>query len=132
MSLSASSALPRTRSRIIQRAARFYYLPQQMCFVGRMDGNPSFGYAAVRGPKLNLLRIEEQLSAAHLRLARVYVECPPYHEVIKRYDKATTVFMWTRHIGIARTTMAKGSSAARTSPCWLNCWARLRGSSFFP
>lgn len=75
----------------IQRAARFYYL-QQMCFVGRMDGNPSFGYAAVRGPKLNLLRIEEQLSAAHLRLARVYVECLPYHEVIKRYDKATTVF----------------------------------------
>lgn len=35
---------------------------------------------------------EEQLSAAHLRLARTYVECLPYHEVIKRYDKPETVF----------------------------------------
>ena len=75
----------------IQRAARFYYL-QQMCFGGRMDDRPTFGYAAVRGPKLNLLRIEEQLSAAHLRLARTYIECLPYHEVIKRYDKAGTLF----------------------------------------
>ena len=75
----------------IQRAARFYYL-QQMCFGGRMDDRPTFGYAAVRGPKLNLLRIEEQLSAAHLRLARTYIECLPYHEIIKRYDKAGTLF----------------------------------------
>lgn len=75
----------------IQRAARFYYL-QQMCFGGRMDDRPAFGYAAVRGPKLNLLRIEEQLSAAHLRLARVYVECLPYHEILKRYDKPETIF----------------------------------------
>lgn len=75
----------------IQRAARFYYL-QQSCFGGRMDDNPAFGYAAVRGPKLNLLRIEESLSEAHLRLARTYIECLPYHEVIKRYDKPTTLF----------------------------------------
>ena len=75
----------------IQRAARFYYI-QQSCFAGRMDDHPAFGYAAVRGPKLNLLRIEEYLSAAHLRLARVYLECLPYHEVIKRYDKSTTVY----------------------------------------
>lgn len=74
----------------IQRAARFYYI-QQSCFGGRLTG-PTFGYAAVRAPKLNLLRIEEQLSAAHLRLARTYVECLPYHEVIKRYDKPETVF----------------------------------------
>ena len=72
----------------IQRAARFYYLYylQQQCFGGRLT-TPSFGYAAVRGPKLNLLRIEETLSAAHLRLARAYVECLPYHEVIRRYAK---------------------------------------------
>lgn len=75
----------------IQRAARFYYL-QQSCFGGRMDDNPAFGYAAVRGPKLNLLRIEEQLSTAHLRLARTYIECLPYHEVIRRYDKPSTLF----------------------------------------
>ena len=74
----------------IQRAARFYYL-QQSCFGGRLT-SPSFGYASVRGPKLNLLRIEEQLSAAHLRLARTYVECLPYYEVISRYDKEGTLF----------------------------------------
>ena len=62
---------------------RGFIICSKCAFGGRMDGNPSFGYAAVRGPKLNLLRIEEQLSAAHLRLARVYVECLPYHEVIK-------------------------------------------------
>lgn len=74
----------------IQRAARFYYI-QQSCFGGRING-PTFGYAAVRAPKLNLLRIEETLSSAHLRLARTYIECLPYHEVIKRYDKPTTLF----------------------------------------
>ena len=74
----------------IQRAARFYYL-QPQCVGGRIT-NPSFGYAAVCGPKLNLLRIEETLSAAHLRLARAYVECLPYYEIIRRYDKPTTFF----------------------------------------
>ena len=74
----------------IQRSARFYYL-QQACFGGRI-ASPSFGYAATRGPKLNLLRIEEYLSAAHLRLARVYVECLPYAEVISRYDGPGTFF----------------------------------------
>ena len=74
----------------IQRAARFYYL-QQACFGGRIT-NPSFGYTATRASKLNLLRIEEYLSAAHLRLARVYVECLPYAEVIRRYDGPDTFF----------------------------------------
>ena len=74
----------------IQRSARFYYL-QQSCFGGIIH-KPTFGYAATRAPKLNLLRIEEQLSAAHLRLSRVYIECLPYAEVIKRYDRADTFF----------------------------------------
>jgi DNA adenine methylase len=39
-----------------------------------------------------LLRIEEYLSAAHLRLNRVYVECLPYAEVIRRYDGPDTFF----------------------------------------
>lgn len=74
----------------IQRSARFYYL-QQNCFGGKITG-PTFGYAATRAPKLNLLRIEEQLSAAHLRLSRVYVECLPYVEIIRRYDRPETFF----------------------------------------
>ena len=74
----------------IQRSARFYYL-QQMAFGGKIS-SMNFGYATTRAPKLNLLRIEEQLSAAHLRLARVYVECLPYAELIARYDKPDTFF----------------------------------------
>jgi DNA adenine methylase len=74
----------------IQRAAGFYYL-LQAGFGGRVV-NPSFGYGVMQGSKLNLLRIEEYLSAAHLRLARVYVECLPYAEVISRYDSQDTFF----------------------------------------
>ena len=74
----------------IQRAARFYYL-QQACFGGRI-ASPTFGYSLKRPSKLNLLRIEEYLSAAHLRLASVYVECLPYHELIRRYDGPDTFF----------------------------------------
>ncbi|WP_018609757.1 DNA adenine methylase, partial [Uliginosibacterium gangwonense] len=55
----------------IQRAARFYYL-QQHAFGGKVQGQ-SFG-TATTGPAINLCRIEENLSAAHLRLAGTYVE----------------------------------------------------------
>lgn len=75
----------------IQRLARFYYF-QQMCFSGSMDDKPTFGYAAARGPKLNLRRIEKQLSDAHLRLARTYIGRLTCYEVIKRYDKPATLF----------------------------------------
>jgi DNA adenine methylase len=56
----------------IQRAARFYYL-QQSAFGGKVDGQ-TFGTATTQPPGLNLLRIEESLSAAHLRLANTYIE----------------------------------------------------------
>jgi len=74
----------------IQRAARFYYL-QQACFGGKIVG-PTFGYSRTTPSKLNLLRIEEYLSAAHLRLARAYIECLPYADVITRYDGPETFF----------------------------------------
>jgi DNA adenine methylase len=75
----------------IQRAARFFYI-QQTCFGGRVH-NPTFGYSIrTRGHKLNLLRIEEELSAAHLRLTRVYIECLPYMDIINRYDSPETLF----------------------------------------
>ncbi|WP_208728339.1 DNA adenine methylase [Oceanidesulfovibrio indonesiensis] len=74
----------------IQRAARFYYV-QKMCFGGRIT-SPSFGASAMQPPRLNLLRMEEELSAAHLRLARVLVERLPFDEVIRKYDRPGTVF----------------------------------------
>lgn len=74
----------------IQRAARFYYL-HQSAFGGKIT-DQHFGYSPNRAPKMNLLRIEEYLSAAHLRLSRAYIECLPYSTVIEKYDRADTFF----------------------------------------
>lgn len=74
----------------IQRAARFYYL-QVNAFGGKVHGQ-SFGTATTTPPGLNLLRIEEHLSAAHLRLANVYVENSPWAECVERYDRPHTFF----------------------------------------
>ncbi|ROH88676.1 DNA adenine methylase [Stagnimonas aquatica] len=74
----------------IQRAARFYYL-QRNAFGGRVDGQ-SFGYATTSPPRLNLLRIEEELSAAHLRLSPAYIENLPWTGCLDRYDRPHSLF----------------------------------------
>jgi len=43
-------------------------------------------------PRINLLRIEEEPSEVHLRLARVQIENLPWQEFIKRYDREQTFF----------------------------------------
>ncbi|XQM38358.1 site-specific DNA-methyltransferase (adenine-specific) [Cupriavidus sp. H19C3] len=76
----------------IQRAARFYYL-QQNCFGGIVgDQNQTFGVATTAPPGLNLLRLEESLSAAHLRLASAYVENMDWKTWVERYDRPHTLF----------------------------------------
>lgn len=74
----------------IQRAARFFYL-QKLAFGGRVIGQ-TFGIGVGRAPSLNLLRIEEELSAAHVRLSRVTVEHLPWAECMRRYDATDTAF----------------------------------------
>ncbi|WP_374355107.1 DNA adenine methylase [Chitinimonas sp.] len=71
----------------IQRAARFFYL-QQHTFGARLEGQ-TYG-TATTGSVVNLLRIEETLSAAHLRLAGVNIENLPWQTVIERYDRPHT------------------------------------------
>jgi DNA adenine methylase len=73
----------------IQRAARFYYL-QHHAFGGKVEGQ-SFGTATTT-PSVNLLRIEESLSNAHLRLAGVHIENMPWHTCVERYDRPHTFF----------------------------------------
>lgn len=73
----------------IQRAARFYYL-QQHAFGGKVDGQ-TFG-TATTAPVVNLLRIEESLSAAHLRLGGVTVEHLSWLACMERYDRPHTLF----------------------------------------
>lgn len=74
----------------IQRAARFYYL-QKLCFGGKASGRV-FGTATTSGPRLNLLRIEEELSEVHLRLARCTVEHLPWRGCVEKYDRPHTFF----------------------------------------
>ncbi|WP_334037942.1 DNA adenine methylase [Burkholderia gladioli] len=74
----------------IQRAARFYYL-QKNCFGGKIAGQ-TFGTATTTPPGLNLLRLEEDLSAAHLRLASAFIERLDWAECIDRYDRPHTLF----------------------------------------
>ncbi len=74
----------------IQRAVRFYFL-LKAGFGSRVD-NPSFSISTLRNSNLNLLRTEEELSLAHLRLARVYIENMDYEKIISRFDKEHTFF----------------------------------------
>jgi DNA adenine methylase len=75
----------------IQRATRFYYLVRTG-YGSRIAGTPTFSIGPARPSNFNLLRIEEDLSQAHLRLARAYVENRPYQDVIARMDKPDTFF----------------------------------------
>lgn len=73
----------------IQRAARFFYL-QQHAFGGKVDGQ-TFGTATTT-PTINLCRIEENLSAAHLRLAGTLIENLSWQDCLSRYDRPHTFF----------------------------------------
>jgi len=74
----------------IQRAARFYYL-QKLAFGGKQVGQ-CYGTATTTAPRLNLLRFEEDLSDAHLRMSRTNVEQLDWQECVKRYDRKHTLF----------------------------------------
>ncbi len=74
----------------IQRAARFFYL-QKLAFGAKVEGQ-TFGVATTSSQALNLLRIEEDLSAAHLRLSRVVIEHMDWAACIERYDRPHTLF----------------------------------------
>ncbi|AXF76540.1 DNA adenine methylase [Erwinia tracheiphila] len=74
----------------IQRAARFYYL-QKQAFGGKVAAH-SFGTSTTSAPRFNLLRIEEELSMAHLRLSRTLIEHLDWHQCIERYDRPHTLF----------------------------------------
>ncbi len=74
----------------IQRAARFYYL-QNHAFAGKVSGQ-NFG-TATTAPGFSFMRIEEQLSAAHFRLAHgTFIENLSWSDCLTRYDRPHTFF----------------------------------------
>ena len=74
----------------IQRAARFYYLIRST-YGSKLDFN-SFAVSSVKPPRINLLRLEEELSAAHIRLSRTWVENMDFKKFIPRFDREGTFF----------------------------------------
>jgi len=74
----------------VQRAVRFYYLHRNAFAPGL--GRPAFRTDTTHPARMNLLRIEEELSAAHVRLAGVYIENLNYAEVLRRFDRPHTFF----------------------------------------
>jgi len=74
----------------VQRAARFFYL-QRHCFGGRVVSR-TFGTTTTAPPRFNLTRVEEDLSAAHLRLAHAVIEHLDWADCLRRYDREHTLF----------------------------------------
>jgi DNA adenine methylase len=61
-------------------------------YFGARAKSRAFGAGTTSGPKLNLLRNEEKLGDAHLRLARTTVEHLDWKKCIRRYDRVHTLF----------------------------------------
>lgn len=74
----------------IQRAGRFFYL-QKNSF-GGLILKQSFHYGITQPSNYNPERIADIIERAHRRLARVQVECLPYQQILKKYDRPTTLF----------------------------------------
>jgi DNA adenine methylase len=74
----------------IQRAARYLYLLRN-CFASLVR-SPIYHRNVIQPPGFNLERLPELIEKAHKRLARVQIECAPYGEILKRFDRPTTLF----------------------------------------
>lgn len=74
----------------IQRAARFLYL--QRCSFGGHVKRRRYSCAVVNRPNFNPARLPELFEKTYRRLQRVQIECLPYSEIIRRFDKPATLF----------------------------------------
>lgn len=74
----------------VQRAARFLYL-QKNSFAG-MVAKQSYKCTVVGLPNYNPVSIPQSIENAHKRLRRVQIESLPYEEILKKYDRETTLF----------------------------------------
>lgn len=73
----------------LERAARFLYL-QRTAFGGKVRGQ-NFG-VSMRSARFDIHALTETLQDVHRRLSRVTIECLPFADVLKRYDREDTLF----------------------------------------
>lgn len=74
----------------LERAGRFLYM-QRLAFGGKVSGK-NFGVSPDRAGRFNITTLGPMLDDIHSRLAGVVIECLPYQELIKRYDRDGTLF----------------------------------------
>ena len=107
----------------IQRAARYMYLLKSS--FASLVRNPNYHWHVVQPPGFNLERLPELIENAHKRLERVQIECLPYEEVLKRYDRPTTLFyLDPPYFGRSSTAT---TSSRKTSRNFAERLRRLRG-----
>ena len=80
---------PRTLTDI-ERAARYLYLLRNG--FASLVRNPVYRRNVIQPPGFNLKNLPELIENAHTRLLRVQIECAPYEEVVKHFDRPTTLF----------------------------------------
>lgn len=73
----------------IQRAARYLYI-QKLAFGGKVSSQ-TFGISPSSPPRFNILRLEEDLSQAHLRLSRVWIEHLGWETCLQKWDRDYTL-----------------------------------------
>jgi DNA adenine methylase len=74
----------------LERAARFYYL-QRTAFGGKVKGR-TFGVDPHGPARFDVTRLIPELEQLHARLAGVVIECLPFQDFIRRYDREETLF----------------------------------------
>jgi DNA adenine methylase len=74
----------------VQRAARYFYLLKGS--FASLVNSPHYHWHVVQPPGFNLERLPQLIENAHKRLERVQIECLPYEQILKRYDRPETLF----------------------------------------
>lgn len=74
----------------LERAVRYLYI-QKNAFGGNTQ-HQAFGVDVGRAGRLVPEKLIVQIQELHKRLSGVYIECLPYAEFIKRYDRPDTLF----------------------------------------
>jgi DNA adenine methylase len=74
----------------IQRAARFLYL-QKNAF-GGLILTQNYHYCIAQTPNFKPGNLPELTEKTYRRLEKVQIECLPYEEILKRYDRPETFF----------------------------------------
>jgi DNA adenine methylase len=119
------SALPDTLTDV-QRAVRFYYL-QKLAFGGRSVAQ-SFGVDTQHPPRINLPRLEETLSAVHLRLAGVGLETGGWRACLARHDRPGALFYLDPPYWGSESDYGPGLFAREDFAALRDVLARLQGA----